>query len=155
MTQILCSTQCALSHPGMLRCECSESLCRESSCFTNYMCFRDVQYIETGDYLRVRLGCLDDIPEVNLSGMAVCNGLLDTLDYRLACCDEEDMCNLVLDVTLPTETPKTPTSNTVTPTDPTDPTDSTGRSPPQLMTPLFCIGTPDQFVTGEVLQTVL
>ena len=99
------------------------------------MCFKDVRYIELVDYVRVRLGCLDIIPEVNLSGMAVCDGRLETPDYKLACCDGEDMCNGALNVALETKPPTTPTANTVTPADPTantltpaDPTEPTASS---------------------------
>lgn len=90
----------------MLRCECSKSLCLgRSSCETNYKCFRDVRYHKTAKYVETRLGCLESITEVNLDGIGVCKGRLNTADYKLECCDDKEFCNRELSVALDPEGP--------------------------------------------------
>jgi hypothetical protein len=93
-------------------CECSRSLfCPEASCLTNYKCFRKVRYVETSDYFETQLGCIESIAQVNLEVVGVCNGTLDSLDYKIRCCDHKDMCNRELDVRLG---PQDPTQDTPT-----------------------------------------
>ena len=70
----------------------------ETICLTNYKCFRDAKYIETSNYIETRLGCLDMIAPVNLSGVGVCEGRLDTHTYKIKCCDDGEFCNRKLDV---------------------------------------------------------
>lgn len=130
---------------GMLKCECSRTLCSESTtCITNFKCFRDVRYTENDNTMVVRLGCIDKIPEVNLSMIKVCSGLLDSSHYKLECCDNENMCNGDLTVSLNTN--KTPTkspSDTTEPSEdrrPTDPTADTAGDTPSTGKWVFCSG---------------
>ena len=103
----------------MLRCECSRSLCpREPICLTNYKCFKDVQYIETSNDIETRLGCLDMIPEVNLGGIRVCDGGLETSTYKIECCDDQEFCNRRLDVVVDTTTTSPPDTTTTSPGEP-------------------------------------
>ena len=105
---------------GKLTCECSPSICYESSsCVTNYKCFRDAKLIVNSNYVETRLGCLDSMPEVNLDNLTVCDGQLDSETYKIKCCDNEDYCNSALVVTLeptttdaPTEEPTSATTDT-------------------------------------------
>ena len=93
---------------GKLKCECSRSLCDQQTwCFTNYKCFQDVKF--ESNFHHTRLGCIEAIREVNLDGIGVCNGALDTDNYKIQCCDSEDMCNRHLDVAPGKEDSRSPT----------------------------------------------
>jgi hypothetical protein len=55
------------------------------------------------------------IPEVNLGGIRVCDGGLETSTYKIECCDDQEFCNRRLDVVVDTTTTSPPDTTTTSP----------------------------------------
>ena len=113
----------------LLQCACSP--CNRPRCVANYKCTKEVQYDPDTKQTQTNLGCLNSTAQVNLDALGVCNHNLDSENFKIRCCDDGDMCNEDIDVTLDPATSQPPTISSST----TEPPQNSSQQPTLGRTP--------------------
>ena len=92
----------------LLKCKCSRPLCDQSYCHTNFKCYKSIS-VHSNEEEEVMFGCYEKGGPADRFN-ACNNGTLDIPTHKIRCCNDNDMCNEDLDVTLggsPTTPPVT------------------------------------------------
>ena len=96
----------------LLKCKCSRPLCDQSYCHTNFKCYKSIS-VHSNEEEEVMFGCYEKGGPADRFN-ACNNGTLDTPTHKIRCCNDNDMCNEDLDVTLGGPESSSPTTPPVT-----------------------------------------
>jgi hypothetical protein len=102
---------------GQLKCKCIPPLCDQSYCHTDYKCYKSASF-NSNDQEEIMFGCYEDD---SVDRFGACNGTLDTSTHKIRCCNDNDMCNEDLDVSLVGPGSNPPTQPVTTPPPPSPP----------------------------------